>query len=755
MTRHIVRGIPALLAPVLLVAGGPAAMAQPGEQMSPVDEDALVEEDLEEVPSPDEEPAPAPQEPGEEVSEGVEEPVEAVPDTQGEEYATVVTAARLPEDPFLSDRTVDVVGSADLEEASAKSLPEALWDSPGVFVQHTNYGGGSPIMRGFIGPQLLILIDGVRFSNSVYRTGPLQYLNLIDPLAMESVELLHGPGSVLYGSDAMGGVIQAFPVQPSLFGGGLDGHGELLVRYATASSGKTGHVGLDVGAGGFGISSTMTLMGLGDLDGGGGVGTQVYSGYDQWSVSGALMHRFTQGRLDGSWVKLAVLATSIDDAGRTDKLFDRGSLQLYDNKDVLTWGRLHLDLDRISTSADLTLSFQHFYELKDALSMNPDLVTWTSATRDETEVLTMGVDLAMSTGILGGRMWFNYGGMWYHDGVHAERHERTADTSWESQLDVAYPDGSSYSNYGLYALVGGDPLRLDSGHVLRLKGGYRFHGMSADAPAQLDLPEVMFDSIGHVGLAGIQYVYRDRATVAFTFSQGFRAPNLQESAMLGDTGKFFHVPNDNLAPERVDTFELLARGRFWRITLSWTGSVSLVHDLIKRVPTTWRDQEVVGGKDVYHNVNANEGLIVSTGGWLHVDLPVGFSLYGHVTWTWGEERIEGEPNEPLTRIPPLFGLISLRWDAPSCPFGNAFIETYVRFAGKQDRLSAEDEKDARIPEGGTDRWITWNARAGIELVDHARLSLVLENWTDEKYKYHGSGVWSPGLNFVTSLELFF
>ncbi len=676
-------------------------------------------------------------------------------DEASEQYVSVVTADKMPQDPFTSDRTIDVVDSEDIDEDSPRSLPVALLDSPGVFVQQTNLGGGSPIMRGFIGPQVLILVDGVRFGNSVYRTGPLQYLNLIDPLALDHVELMHGPGSVLYGSDAMGGVIQVFPAEPLIAGKSLEGHGEFLLRYATANKGMTGHAGMEVGAGGFGILSTFTLLGMGDLTGGRGVGEQIYSGYDQWAVSGAVMHRFARGILSGSWVKLGILATRIEDAGRTDKLFDAGSLQMYDNQDVLTWGKLHVDMDRISTSADLTLSFQHFFERVDTLAMAPDLEDWHSASRDETTALTMGIDLNMVTLLLDGRLHLAYGGMLYRDAVHSERAERMDLTAWELQDDVPYPDGSSYTNYGLFALVGGDPMKLRSGHVLRLEGGYRFHGMSADAPAQVELPEVRFDSVGHVGLGSIHYLYKDVFNAAFSFSQGFRAPNLQEAAMLGDTGKFFHVPNDDLGPERVNSFELLARARFWRITMAFTSSVSLLRDLIKRVPTTWQDHDRIDNKPVYHNVNGGQGLLVSLGGQLSMKLPVGLSLAGHITWTWGEEDVKNGPDEPLTRIPPLFGTIVLRWDAPSCPFGRAFVETYVRFAAKQDRLSAEDEKDSRIPEGGTPGFLTWNARAGVEIKGHARLALVLENWTGEKYKYHGSGIWSPGLDFSTTLELMF
>ena len=131
------------------------------------------------------------------------------PDAPRSRHRSVVRTHRAAEPSFLSGRSLSTLNAGSLAEASPRSLPEALWDSPGVFVQQTNHGGGSPIVRGMIGPQVLLLVDGVRFSNSVYRTGPVQYLNLIDPLSLGSLRVLRGPGSVLFGSDAMGGVIHA------------------------------------------------------------------------------------------------------------------------------------------------------------------------------------------------------------------------------------------------------------------------------------------------------------------------------------------------------------------------------------------------------------------------------------------------------------------------------------------------------------------------------------------------------------------
>ena len=671
-----------------------------------------------------------------------------------DEYVTVVTAKGLPEDPFLSDRSVTTMDEDELEESPGKSLPETLQETPGVFVQHTNYGGGSPILRGLIGPQVLVLVDGVRFSNSVYRTGPVQYLNLVDQLSLDRLEILRGPGSVLHGSDAMGGVINAFTLEaPDLrFADGPWAGGDLVGRYLSASSGIVGHAHAGVGTGGLGAVAGATLNGFGDLTPGGG-GAQVYSGHDAWSALGNVTYRFPAGLLSGWSLKAVYLVSGIEDAGRTDKLADKRSLSIYDNLDHLLYGRMHVVLSPIHTSGDLTVSFQHFFERKDTIRVGADPDVWLGVTRDGTTARTLGLDLALVTRVLGDRLKLRYGGLWYRDWVGAYRLTRQPGGAWTASEAKNYPDGSTYDGFGAYLLAKGVVMRLRDVHVLRLDAGYRFHGMAAAAPSQAGLPAVDFTSLGHVALGSVQYVYDDLATLAFTFSQGFRAPNLAESAMLGDTGKQFHVPNDDLGPEKSSTFELIGRARLGAVTAGCSVYYSLLEDIIKRVGTTYEGQSEIGGKPVVHNVNGEQGRLFGVEAMLAVQLGLGISLSGHITYTWGEELIDDGPDEPLTRIPPVFGLLALRWDSASYGLLSGFAETSLRFASKQFRLSVEDVADARIPEGGTPGWVTWNVRMGLTVRERFIIGIALENLLDARYKYHGSGLHAPGVNAVTTLEL--
>ena len=122
----------------------------------------------------------------------------------------VVTANRYNTLSLNTPEAVRVLNIKPVEEYQIRTSPEALSITPGIFVQKTNHGGGSPFIRGLTGNQTLLLFDGIRLSNSTMRYGPNQYFNTVDVFSLDRIEVLRGSGSVQYGSDALGGTIQAF-----------------------------------------------------------------------------------------------------------------------------------------------------------------------------------------------------------------------------------------------------------------------------------------------------------------------------------------------------------------------------------------------------------------------------------------------------------------------------------------------------------------------------------------------------------------
>ncbi|MBA3732512.1 MAG: TonB-dependent receptor plug domain-containing protein, partial [Gammaproteobacteria bacterium] len=192
-----------------------------------------------------------------------------------------VTAARVMRSDFDTPRATTVIGQKEIQRANTSRTPDLLRYAQGVYIQNTNLGGGSPFIRGLTGKQVLILVDGVRLNNSFYRFGPHQYLNTIDPNLIKRIEVVRGPGSVLYGSDALGGVINIITKRRTDFSSSADLGGLIEGRYDSGVDGGSARAQVEGNRSDIGFIGGVTGKIFDDLEGGDGVGEQVPSGYDE------------------------------------------------------------------------------------------------------------------------------------------------------------------------------------------------------------------------------------------------------------------------------------------------------------------------------------------------------------------------------------------------------------------------------------------------------------------------------------------
>ncbi len=682
------------------------------------------------------------------LAENAQEPLEAAEDGADE---ILVISRRVRETSFDNTRSAEKVSREKLERLLPRSVSEALGETPGVAVQKTNHGGGSPIVRGLVGPQVLLTVDGVRMNNAAYRTGPVQYLNLFDPFLFDSFEVLRGTGSVLYGSDAVGGVIRLNPLSGDryLHSPEWTFGGQFVSGFRSAD--RSMSLGLHLGAGGRGTAVLGAFHGYrgSELTGGGDIGEQPYSSYKaQSGLVRAIWNRPDLGPIRDFTLFGNYLFGALLEAGRADNLYTRNNVLFYDNVNHLAWMRMEFSVPAWKMQAQLLFSFQRFYEQKDTSLLEDDYVTVLSTTRDHTHVSTPGLDASLLFG-LHENLQLQTGGMLYRDFVSSDQMARDAGQPWLDTGIHGLPDGSSTRNWGLFAFLDA-PLRFSQWKV-SLSAGSRIHGAAAHAPAMAGLPAVDYDTLGVVFFSSAKVSFRNRFMSALVFSQGFRAPSLHESAMLGDEGKAFHVPNGDLKPETLNSFEWILRMQFDWFTAGTSLYASYLSDIILRRPSTWQGQDQVNGKDVVENYNGADGRILGAEGHLEFRPHRSVSLIGAGNWTKGDNFRADGSRVPLSRIPPLSGLFAARVRLPGFLDNDRFFgEAIVRGARKQDRLSPEDERDARIPEGGTPGWVTLNARLGwsgpMEFIGLSRAQLLLsfENLTNEAYKIHGSGVFGPG-----------
>ena len=684
-----------------------------------------------------------------------------------------VTASRGEARRFEVSRSLDVLGRADIERRNAASMPDLLDGLTGIHVQKTNAGAGTPFIRGLVGPENLYLLDGVRVNNSTFRTGPNQQLALFDPWSLARVEVLRGPGSVMYGSDAMGGVIHALSLRPRALEDRAFG-GSARLGVASAWLGVEGTAQLDWDAGpvrGY-VGGSFSRFGV--QRSGGGAEAPL-SDHARASARGR-----AEWDLSPRWrLSEALFWTAVLDAGRADSL-SRGDHRAYDNHDLLGYVRLERRGAGLLSGLRMTASYHLTDEITRRVScetrddgavidraacLASDASTLTKRRRQHDRVHTPGLQAAWEARLWRGRLRSLLGLEGYLDLVGSEREDASAASgwAWETRARGSFSDGSRYLQGGAFWTGDADLLLLGRS-AFNVSGGLRlshFHAWAPDVPGHGD---VTYDFTGVVGNAGLAWRIEELAHVYLDFSQGFRAPNLQETTVLEDTADFYEVPSDGLSPERSDTLELGARLRLTRLTVQAAGFASWLHDAFDREDVSEADwvalgltREEIGGRKVKRRVNARSGFIRGAEGRLTVGPFAGLSAYGSVAWVLGDVD-----DAPARRISPLMGVGGLRWAHAR---QGLFAEAFVKWAARQGRLSQGDRDDLRICEDperpgllmegeaceGTPAYATLNLRAGYAPRPWLSLHLSAENLTDARYHTHGSGIDGPGINVTLGL----
>ena len=382
-----------------------------------------------------------------------------------------MVAERGPEDILAEQRALSVVDAAALERLAPRTTAEALLLLPGVSVQKTNHAGGSPIVRGLTGQKVLLMVDGFRLSNAIMRPGPSQYLVTVDPDVVGGIEVLRGAGSVLYGSDAIGGVVhvRTRAVAPG------PAHARLHGRAATADRSGSGRGEVNAAAGpvtvrvGAGGSHFGDLRGAGPVDAAAQVpiydgDRQRFTGYDE--VTGDARATWTLG--PRRRLTAAAFAYRQYGAPRTDKCSPDECLVFDEQLHDLSYLRYRGDHGRIH-DLDLGVALSRVREQRsqrDGAAGVTESVT--DRERDQLWSVSAHARAALRPWRLGRAMFHLAAGV---DG-HGERLGSAATAIMEGdrvpRVRGKFLDGSSH---GALAAFGLGELRL--GRMLGMSAGLR------------------------------------------------------------------------------------------------------------------------------------------------------------------------------------------------------------------------------------------------------------------------------------------
>jgi outer membrane receptor protein involved in Fe transport len=661
-----------------------------------------------------------------------------------------VTGARHDQRLVDSPRQIVVLTAQDIRRRNYRSTPDALADMMGVFVQETNDGSGAPIIRGLVGNQILVMVDGIRLNNSTYRLGPNQYLNTIDLNQIERIEVVRGAGSVLYGSDALGGVVNIITRAAGREEGAAAIGTRWFSRLSSANTGAIGRGEVSLARGPVGFVGGVTLKNFGPLHGGRDTGLQTTTGYDEWDADAKAAFQLAAHQE----VIVAAQRVTQRNVQRSDVITSGTDLEWMWNPETrsLLYTRYSAsDLRGPVEQVSVTVSYQQQAERYQRIASSaPSLEV-----RHFDRTRSLGANVQFTSPV-GQRHLLIYGVDAYGDRIASRREDVSLTTGASALARGNFADGARYRSVAVFLQD-----EIDVSPRLHVNVGARYSSFHPDAlVSDPSTGPLVIDSHQRAVTGSARALFRLTSAVEIVggVGQGFRAPNIDDLTILGRTGNRFEVPNPALEPEHSVNLEVGMRGRRPGVTGSGTYFRTDIDGLIQREfgtfeGLTFRDLDGDGVRSsseplIFQRQNAGRARIQGVELEAQVRLAAQWTLSGTVVQMVGTEQITGAP---LRRIPPTHGRTVLGWSSGH----RLWADAYSIFATRQARLAPGDLTDVRIPAGGTPGFLTFNARGGVTINHTLQATLGLENLTNRTYRTHGSGIDAAGTNVVFGINWMF
>jgi outer membrane cobalamin receptor len=638
----------------------------------------------------------------------------------------IISANRYGSVGLNTPEAIKVTDARSSVKFQVRSVPEALKSSPGVFVQKTNHGGGSPILRGLTGNQTLLLIDGIRLSNSTYRYGPNQYFNTIDLFSVQKFEVLRGSGSVQYGSDAIGGTVNTFTHDVPFSEKPVWGS-SIFSRIATDNMEQSLNGSVKFSSKNSSFRGGLTWRNFGNLKGGDTTGVQTPSGYKEidYDLKGTVA-------LSESTILTMVLQSVHQKqvpVYHKVALEDYAVNQMDPQKRKLGYFKLnHKPEAGIIKSASFTASWQNSEEGRESRKNNSAILRY-----ENDKVQSLGFIAELVTSI--NKSWSaSSGSEVYTDLVHSYRKDNDINSGVVSDKRGLYPDNSTMTSIAAFS------LHTFSVERWIFTAGARFNTFDIRVSDEV-LGDTKLSPSALVGNLAILRKLSGRSNVFASINSGFRAPNIDDLGTLGIVDFRYETPNFKLTPEHSFQYQLGYKYEGKRLRGDIYFYRNELRNLIVRniIPG-----DTIDGYPVYTKENVERAYIQGLETAWDLEINKYLQISGNLTYTYGQNITK---NEPVRRIPPLFGKLSAEFNR-----NNLWIGAEWLAAAKQGRLAAGDKADNRITAGGTPGWSVINLNGGYEM-GRVKLNLSLHNILNADYRYHGSGINSPGRMALLAVTL--
>jgi outer membrane receptor protein involved in Fe transport len=654
-----------------------------------------------------------------------------------EEEQVIVTASKKKQSIENLSTAVSVVTKAEILEKNITLLPDLLREEAGVYIQQTTPGQGIPIIRGLKGSENVHLIDGMRLNTAFFRNSPNQYLALVDPFMTEQIEIIRGPASVLYGGDALGGVLNVITHTPSFSGKDWQNNGEMYVSYDSADEKTLSHVAFDLGN-----EKIATTFGLSYQD----IGTRTIGGGEKIPFtnysSRAFNNKWVFNVSDEKSIKFDMQYLTQPSTPRVDDLVV-GFGQTQPDSSLFLFSPnqrqfVHLSYsDDAPTSlydnADYHVSWQLIKDHRIQSDFDNDNL---NTEQNESSLFSFQTSFNKQ---LNDKLDVVYGVDYYKDTISSAR-QRNIDGDLILR-ESRFPDDSTMQHLGFFADMTKYFARQD------LTFGMRYSDYSID----LNNDVISNDTLKIDDLtwhAGYLYHLDDSNKLFANLGRGFRPPNIFDLGQVGERpGNRFNVINTDVKPETVHTLDLGWKHFGNVYTVDFTVFYSKYKDKIASVET---GELTDSGQLIVQSQNINDVNLYGLESSFSYKINSDSELNAVLNYTWGEETTN-EISEPADRIPPLNGFVGYKRQLND----KWSINPKIIYSSTQDRLSARDIRDVRIHPNGTGGFVTYNMYANWKLSGASNVRFGLENIFDKKYREHGSGLSAAGRNLHASFNYLF
>lgn len=677
------------------------------------------------------------------------------------------------------------ISPQDVEFQNPQTAADMLNISGKVYIQKSQQGGGSPMIRGFATNRLLYSVDGVRMNTAIFRGGNLQNVINLDPFSIAHTEILFGPGSVLYGSDAIGGVMSFETLKPRLASSGKsDLSAHALIRYASANHEKTAHIDYNIGRAKWAYSGSFSHWDFNDLKQG-SHGPEEYikefyvaqingkdsviiqsdpllqipSAYKQWNT----MHKVRFAPNESWDLEYAFHFSETSSYGRYDRhnRVKNGTARYAEwDYGPQKWSMHFLSIHHESeyllyNKMDMRVAFQQFGESRIDRTLNkPERFTAT----ENVDAYSVNLDLVRN---ISSAHSLYYGAEYVLDNVLSEGQVEDIESNEIKTGPSRYPE-SQWSSLGIYI---NDAFQ--AGKKWHIQGGIRYNRQNLKADFSNNLPfyTLPFDDARNSNSAltgSIGAVFRPSETLVFRANTGtaFRAPNVDDIGKIFDSEPgAITVPNPELKAEYAYNIDLsIARIILEKLKIDVSAYYTILTNALVRRDFTLNGQDSIVYDGVLSQVqaiqNAAKANIYGIQAGFEWKLLKDLQLSSDINFQTGQEELDDGSTSPSRHAAPLFGITRLAYKKGPfrtmvyCQYqGTRKFEDLAIEERSKDEIYAKDAEGRNYAPG----WYSLNAKISYDYKDIFVCTAGIENITDQRYRPYSSGISGAGINYIASV----